>query len=107
MIGADDLLDPVLIQITADGNIADDENGVPIACNDAGTEDSCWQVGDALDESYVVLADGVPLNGSFVDAMLNIPLDAAAPEDVVRLLFSAADEESLGSYIIILLIGVA
>ncbi len=106
MIGADDQLDPVLIQITADGNIADDETGVPIACNDSGTEDSCWQVGDALDESYVILADGLPLNGSFVDAMLNIRLDAATPEDTVRLLFSATDEESLGSYIILLFVGV-
>ncbi|GAB4340923.1 MAG: hypothetical protein Kow00117_21140 [Phototrophicales bacterium] len=92
--------DPLIALIDGDYNFLLDDNGNPIACDDAGNSSNCWGNSASLANSSVSRPDGRTLAGGQYDAMLSIPLQTDMEGSYLNFLMRSYEMNSLGNYVI-------
>lgn len=97
--------DPLMALVDADLNVLEDEDGNPVACDDAGNDSLCW--GDHFDLSsyYVSRSSNRVLGGNFLDSMMTIPVT----EDFIGgfLNFIMRGNNTEGDYVAVFHLGTA
>ncbi len=101
MISETTQLDPLIYLLDANYDTWLDDTGAEISCDDAGNPSLCWGQGVNLSGSYVWSENG-RLAGFERDAMLTIPLDTFQSGDVMNLLMTSFNGDTLGQYVLAL-----
>jgi len=102
-------LDPLIARIDADFNTVVDNDGNPVACDDAGDASLCWGKSTNLSGSFVT-TEGGRLGGFDYDAMLSLPLTDLQlnrnPDlNFINLLMTSYQQSSFGQYVLVLHMG--
>lgn len=98
-------LDPLLALITGDMEYIEDENGVLVACDDAGNGDLCWGTSEDLSNAFVPRSNGDLLGGFQYDAMLSLPLSESMVGKYFNYVVSSYQQSTSGDYIVAFHIG--
>jgi hypothetical protein len=102
-------VDPLLYLADGDFDPIEDNDGNPIACDDAGS-DLCWSQGDSLDD-YSVTIDTGTLPGWAYDAYLSLDISgfdlSNDPDDnLLPFVMTSYNRESEGQYLLVFHIGI-
>jgi hypothetical protein len=101
-------VDPFLYRTDSDGNIIEDEDGNPLACDDAGT-DLCYDNTTSLNNYSVTIATG-RLPGWQYDAYLEMNIEDVELDDDEDFnffnLMMTSYGESEGHYLLVFHVGV-
>ncbi len=103
MISVTNQFDPLIYLMGEElGDVMLDTDEVPVLCDDAGNESSCWGISALLDEYGVSRANGNVLAGGQYDAMLTIPLTNVdleeEPEQYYTFIATSYPGQSFGDY---------
>lgn len=100
MLATDDIVNPTLSVVDAEGDPLLDADGVPIMCDDAGFDDRCYGITPTLAEASVTISAG-QLNGFAQDALLLVPLVDQATDAPIAIQASESDPEAeAGTYVL-------
>ena len=100
-------VDPLMF-VGIDGDVATDDGGAQISCDDAGTT-SCWGSSAALDNYNVTINTGT-LPGWQYDSMLSLPLNglqlsADSSQNYFTFYMTSYQQQTEGQYLVVFHIG--
>lgn len=99
-IGADEQVDPILVQVDASLKPMTDAEGVVVRCEDAGIPELCWGESQSLADRSMTI-NGELLGMSSIDAMLSLPISPELSGGALNLQVLNANETQ-GPYILII-----
>jgi len=104
MISTASDLDPILYLTNGDNVPINDDNGSPIACDDAGSSELCWTGPLGVASSEMTVFGGATLRGGERDAALLLRPEILDTYGGARLRFLASSyqQSSFGDYVMIL-----
>ena len=96
--------DPLMFMVNGDFEQINDNDGIPISCDDAGSG-SCWGDSDDLSGSFVSRSGNRQLGGGNLDSMINFPLESGFVGGFLNLVYTSFGSTE-GDYIVAYHLGV-
>ncbi|MBL8162054.1 MAG: hypothetical protein JNJ61_08715 [Anaerolineae bacterium] len=112
MISITNDLDPLMQLVDSDGRVLTDARDNPMACDDAGDANTCWNTQSNLSNSGVARGNRRGIPGGPRDSMLSfdltgLELDPDPDANFLKFLMTSYQQSSFGDYIVVFNIGTA
>ncbi len=112
MISVTTALDPLIAITDSSRNQLTDNNGDPVACDDAGNADLCWGESSSLTNAHVTRRGGERLVGFSRDAMLSLPTAGTQLNEdpdlrFINFLMTSYQQSTFGDYVVAIHAGTA